>query len=259
MIAVQSYITTKYSNVEKAVRFAELSHRLLKRHGYTTTLCIENALYDRFRHIRYDNIIIFSNYFLKLTSSSTRFGLSSIYALSQLTSPSFHIDFDFFLLNNVIKAVEHERAFCAHTEPWLEHSYTNTVLGMSQQIPELKKIIGDNIPVSYNGSVFGITDMVTAQEIARQLIFIAIKYDKLFKNNNIAGTILGQTCCPYLLQQLTHTDVKVLFDIKTPDELFSQFKQQGCVHFWHPVKKHIINSNFLNNSELKATLEPFCS
>jgi hypothetical protein len=261
MLAIQSYITTDRSDIAKTIIFAEYSHSLLKKHGYTTQLCIEESLYSRFKHIPYDDFVFFPSYYLKLATGHTRFGTSSVFAVSNVNEPFIHIDFDMFMLKDIVKPFKNSSAFFIHTEPWLTNEFYDLLSFITQHVPEFKKITTNLI--SCNGSIFGGSDYKTYNVACQQLLTTVYKYNKFLEKYKHSGTIIGQVFLNYYVVKLLYPNsdrktVDTIFKVETPEDLFEHFKSNNFVHFWSPVKQKLIDSSFLMNKELEVLLKPFC-
>jgi hypothetical protein len=199
MKIVYTYCTYEKQNtqyIDKNIIRASLN--LVKKAGYETIVYVDENNIDKINNFEFDEVRIINSKLLEGLPVNV-WSLGKLITFSQINEPFCHIDFDVFLLKNVIKKFKKEKLFAFHLEGWRPMDHFN---------PFYNKICHDmNIQYSdmktYNCAVIGGTAFKEINESAKLVLDYA-KKESNFLNYHMKN-LLNQNnnwLLPVLLEQI---------------------------------------------------------
>jgi hypothetical protein len=261
MRVIFSYVDfgLKEKNYSKILKMAAASNFLAQKCGYKTTLFVDKKSCIFFEKIKYDNLILLKE---EITENLPKkiWSLGKLLAMSEMTEPFIHIDFDILLLKPLEKHFEKKEFICLHSEEWM--------LFDTRLFVDLCKNLNINIlnPISLNCGIVGGRNFSLIKKTANKLINYAINNKiTLEKINNKIPEKDRSWLLAVLFEQILFTNsifnnLNLKYQnnliINTPkhEQVTAQLLKNGIIHLWTNKDKEInlnLIENILNNNLIR--------
>lgn len=156
MIVIQSFFANDTSNIRSNIELvskqAELSNKFLKKHKYNTILYTDINSIDFFKHINYDDIQIIKLEDHDLPDKFSFWSITKLLCCLLTNEPFLHIDFDFFLVEDIIKPYIDQQFVSLHHERWMKKCFFKK---LCKDTVKQYFDIDTEFAQSYNFGVFG--------------------------------------------------------------------------------------------------------
>jgi hypothetical protein len=262
MLIIQSFFqntTNIRGNLKVAKKQANLSCKFLKKHGYNVILYTDKNSIDYFRKIKYDNIITIDQELINQNTVDRFWSNTKLLSCLLTNEPFYHIDIDFFLIENILESFKDKKFITFHQEPWIMKWFINRI--PDQHILKYLNIQKHKSNI-YNCAVFGGTDIITINSNIRKILNNCLQYNNqinkmisIFTEKEQSNWLKSVFIEQYYLTNSIYNEIKEYNTIlnvshgQTHKDIYSLFKKHKIFHLW--IEKNRINkiiglNNYLN-------------
>jgi hypothetical protein len=180
MKVIFSHVVFENSRNFCNLEMAKISNNLVQKHGYKTCLYTDEYGYKLLhKNIKYDQIILFEKEKLNILPRKI-WSFGKILAMSMVSEPFIHIDFDLLMLNDIDKKILNNDFFVLHKEPLINNNTYKKEFNEINKIYNMypnKNEISNNINC-YNFGIIGGRKFLEIQNVCNKIINFYFLYKK---------------------------------------------------------------------------------
>lgn len=270
LVVYSSWMNNQYNNIETQKEFAWYSNYLAQKNGYKTILYTDQKSKAILKDIPYDIIIDFDEEILNQLPK-TVWAAAKILTFSMQKEPFLHIDFDFFIFEDLsIENMKDKDFIIYHQEPWSKQFGLGNVFHING-IKKVLDITNNCFNIKYNKKLMSLNFAIfgsykknvvtTISKEAKILIDNLIKNKDILENLNLQSffkkkfgnidhamlsIIFEQVIFPYTLVQKHKIYYHPILKVKSPREVCKLSIQNKLLHLWG-FKKDIKVKTIIRN------------